>query len=777
MAISNTTNRYSYAGNGSTVNFAYPNYFLASGDLRVYKNGVLQTLSTHYTVTGAGVQAGGTVTFLAAPANGDVIIVFRDPALTQGIDLVENDTLPAETLEIGLDRLTMIAQRLRDIFDRGAVFPDTYTGAASAQLPVPSAGTYLRWNVAATALENASLDVLGNTTFTQSGVGAVARTWTSKVGEIVSVKDFGAVGDGVTDDYAAFAKAYTAAVAANRRLYIPGVPAGLFYKLTQAFSISHDNFSLIGDGRSSIVCAFNATGLNGITVIADHVSIRDLAITGTDGSGHGLKAGTTANSAYYGHYENLWISWMGANSLDVEHALSSVFIAVNMDHETNPDPITLPGGTLKGQRLNGVNVRKHSPANNNNLTFIGCIVNAASNSTTGWELQVGVDGTGGFTTLYWIGGLIQSYDKLINVNGVTHVHFQQVYAEPSVSPGTITVDGSTFVTFEKMILDANVTYTNSPRGAMKSVQFNAVTLTGTSTGFVGENLVYGGSSGTLTDNTGTAVFRNTVSSATSFAVGHSFAVPTAKVFGSSMEEWIGGGAPATPSGFYNHGATIARETVTKRTGSYSMKVTVGAASFLSGARIDIPSEVIANGAPFVVDVWAYVTAGDLGGVSLILDGGASTVDAAISTTGSWVRRVFKFATTAGAYSNGYLLFTGDAAAIVYYDIIDLYIEGYTPPKTKTLADSATPDLGAIGNGGPQIQHATTNVANTTITGFTGMHVGVPFWLTLGGAIDFTDGAGLQLAGGANFTTGVAGDVIGFVYGADGVTREIGRSIN
>lgn len=39
--------------------------------------------------------------------------------------------------------------------------------------------------------------------FTQAAVGAVARTWQAKATDVVSVADFGAVGDGVTDDTAA----------------------------------------------------------------------------------------------------------------------------------------------------------------------------------------------------------------------------------------------------------------------------------------------------------------------------------------------------------------------------------------------------------------------------------------------------------------------------------------------------------------------------------------------------------------------------------------------
>jgi hypothetical protein len=53
--------------------------------------------------------------------------------------------------------------------------------------------------------------------YTQGGTGAVATTVQAKLRESVSVKDFGAVGDGVTDDTAAF----TAAATASQSVLIP----------------------------------------------------------------------------------------------------------------------------------------------------------------------------------------------------------------------------------------------------------------------------------------------------------------------------------------------------------------------------------------------------------------------------------------------------------------------------------------------------------------------------------------------------------------------------
>lgn len=59
--------------------------------------------------------------------------------------------------------------------------------------------------------------------FIQAGTGAVQRTVESKLQDVVSVKDFGAVGDGDTDDTAAFTNAITSVLTSTDKstLYIP----------------------------------------------------------------------------------------------------------------------------------------------------------------------------------------------------------------------------------------------------------------------------------------------------------------------------------------------------------------------------------------------------------------------------------------------------------------------------------------------------------------------------------------------------------------------------
>lgn len=135
MTVSVTTSRVEYYGDGSTKTFSVPFYFLDDGDLKVYKAGVLQTLTTNYTVSGDGSPSGGSITFVTAPTSAQPVVIFRDPELLQNVDYVENDPFPAEAQERALDRLTMIAQRNRDLLDRALLLADGEAGTLDMALP------------------------------------------------------------------------------------------------------------------------------------------------------------------------------------------------------------------------------------------------------------------------------------------------------------------------------------------------------------------------------------------------------------------------------------------------------------------------------------------------------------------------------------------------------------------------------------------------------------------------------------------------------------------
>ena len=125
MSVSSTTTKNSYSGDGSTVAFAYAFKIFADADLEVIMRAsagseTTKTLTRHYSVSGAGSDSGGTVTFTTGntPASGETVVIRRKLTLTQGTDYGENDPFPANSHEDGLDRLTFIAQGIQEARDR-----------------------------------------------------------------------------------------------------------------------------------------------------------------------------------------------------------------------------------------------------------------------------------------------------------------------------------------------------------------------------------------------------------------------------------------------------------------------------------------------------------------------------------------------------------------------------------------------------------------------------------------------------------------------------------
>ena len=135
MTIASTTNRISTVGNDVTTAYPVAFPFHAKADLIVVSTVIAtgvqttKTLTTHYTISGTPdalghYSSGGSVDFVTAPASTERITIYRDPARTQGLDLVENDSLPAESVEAQFDYLTMLVQRVSDLIGRSLRQPD-----------------------------------------------------------------------------------------------------------------------------------------------------------------------------------------------------------------------------------------------------------------------------------------------------------------------------------------------------------------------------------------------------------------------------------------------------------------------------------------------------------------------------------------------------------------------------------------------------------------------------------------------------------------------------
>lgn len=111
--------------------------------------------------------------------------------------------------------------------------------------------------------------------FVASGTSAVLRTAQAKIRDVISVKDFGAVGDGTTDDTTAFNAAHTAAAAVNAAVYVPGCAAG--YKLAGTVIVKA---AMYGDGFHTSLITSSATA-DVLSVSVQGITLSDFNITTT----------------------------------------------------------------------------------------------------------------------------------------------------------------------------------------------------------------------------------------------------------------------------------------------------------------------------------------------------------------------------------------------------------------------------------------------------------------------------------------------------------------
>lgn len=193
--------------------------------------------------------------------------------------------------------------------------------------------------------------------FTQPGTGAVGRSVTSKLSDIVSVKDFGAVGDGTTSDVAAFTAAVASTAASIVGVYVP--PGN--YRLSTSPSIG-----------SKTVTWFFAQGA--------------LTTNGSGDIGAALPGSVVSNSVYWqpwaaGGNQVLGgpYGYMGATSLTTAYPAHG-----RLGFSSLGNPTANAGGATIGFSSGMINQTPSGTAASSTWNFYGSTVaaSASSNATT-----------------------------------------------------------------------------------------------------------------------------------------------------------------------------------------------------------------------------------------------------------------------------------------------------------------------------------------------------------------------------------------------------------
>ena len=158
ITISDTTPRVQYTATGGQTTFAVNFEFFANSDLKVYNGASLLTYAatpsgaTQYSVTGAGVTGGGSITLGGGATVDDKITIYRDMAITRSTDFPTSGAFQVESLNEELDKLAAMIQQVETDTKYSPRFSTTTTTGFNLTFPDLVANKVLSADAAGTAL-------------------------------------------------------------------------------------------------------------------------------------------------------------------------------------------------------------------------------------------------------------------------------------------------------------------------------------------------------------------------------------------------------------------------------------------------------------------------------------------------------------------------------------------------------------------------------------------------------------------------------------------------
>ena len=195
--IANNSPRINYTATSGQTVFTVPFEFFDNTDLKVYIEGTLKTITTHYTVSG-GNGSTGTVTLVTGATLNDEVTLVRDVPMERTTDLTANYN--AASLDGQLDRIVAEIADLDDRVSRTIQIND-YELASGLLLPALDSrkGKTIQFNTSTGALEvgptGADLTAIGSVTSEIATLAGISGNITTVAGSNAQVV---AVGNAMT---------------------------------------------------------------------------------------------------------------------------------------------------------------------------------------------------------------------------------------------------------------------------------------------------------------------------------------------------------------------------------------------------------------------------------------------------------------------------------------------------------------------------------------------------------------------------------------------------